>query len=52
MDLSVLFLPIARSTAAFPYYQQIQGFQLDDDVTSVVAMDLGEYSFIFSILLG
>ena len=45
---AALFLPVARSTALLPYYYSISHLVLNDNLTQIVAMDMGLKETLFN----
>lgn len=45
---AALFLPVARSTALLPYYYSISHLVLSDNLTQIVAMDMGLKETLFN----
>lgn len=45
---AALFLPVARSTALLPYFHSLSHVALHDNVTQIVAMDLGLKESLFN----
>lgn len=41
LHLALVFLPIAQSSAALPFFKSLEGLKLGDGVTEVVAMQMG-----------
>ena len=43
LKYAMSFLPLARSTAMMPLYTSLDGVEIRDSTTRIVAMDLGNY---------
>ncbi|XP_069177966.1 protein dispatched isoform X2 [Procambarus clarkii] len=51
LSLTAVFVPVARSSDALPYYEALQNLDLTVDNVTVVAMDLGLKYILFDKLL-